>query len=83
MPLTRPLASQNRSLHGDWGSLLMLIARLLVFGSLGLALLALLVYMITGDLRYRRFGVILLKWTILAGVGFFVVLIGMNIWDAA
>ena len=54
----------------------MLIARLLVFGSLGLALLALLVYMITGDLRYRRFGVILLKWTILAGVGFFVVLIG-------
>lgn len=83
MPLTRPLASQNRSLHGDWGSLLMLIARLLVFGSLGLALLALLVYMITGDLRYRRFGVILLKWTILPGVGFFVVLIGMNIWDAA
>ena len=61
----------------------MLIARLLVFGSLGLALLALLAYMITGDLRYRRFGVILLKWTILAGVGFFVVLIGMNIWDAA
>jgi len=83
MPLTRPLASQNRSLHGDWGSLLMLIARLLVFGSLGLALLALLAYMVTGDLRYRRFGVILLKWTILAGVGFFVVLIGMNIWDAA
>ena len=83
MPLTRPLASQNRSLHGDWGFLQMLIARLLVFGSLGLALLALLVYMITGDLRYRRFGVILLKWTILAGVGFFVVLIGMNIWDAA
>ena len=61
----------------------MLIARLLVFGSLGLSLLALLVYMITGDLRYGRFGVILLKWTILAGVGFFAVLIGMNIWDAA
>lgn len=83
MLLTRPLASQNRSLHGDWGSLPMLIARLLVFGSLGLALLALLVYMITGDVRYRRFGVILLKWTILAGVGFFIVLIGMNMWDAA
>ena len=83
MLLTRPLASQNRSLHGNWGFLPMLIARLLVFGSLGLALLALLVYMITGDLRYRRFGVILLKWTILAGVGFFIVLIGMNMWDAA
>jgi hypothetical protein len=29
----------------------------------------------TGQLRYRRWGLVTLKWTILAGLGFFAVLI--------
>lgn len=32
-------------------------------------------YVGTGQLRYRQFGLLVLKWTILAGLGFFGVLI--------
>ncbi|MDM0011197.1 hypothetical protein QTH87_01985 [Variovorax sp. J22P168] len=32
-------------------------------------------YVGTGQVRYRRFGWIVLKWTLLAAVGFFAVLI--------
>jgi hypothetical protein len=31
-------------------------------------------YAATGDLRYRRLGLVILKWTVLAGLGFFAVL---------
>ncbi len=31
-------------------------------------------YATTGDLRYRRLGLVILKWTVLAGLGFFAVL---------
>ena len=33
----------------------------------------------TGQLRYRRFGWIVLKWTLLAAAGFFLVLIAERI----
>jgi hypothetical protein len=32
-------------------------------------------YAVTGDQRYKRWGLITLKWTVLAGLGFFGVLI--------
>jgi hypothetical protein len=34
-----------------------------------------LFYAITGQARYKRYGLITLKWTLIAGFGFFVVLI--------
>ncbi|MGO4395584.1 hypothetical protein AB4Z46_29935 [Variovorax sp. M-6] len=36
-------------------------------------------YAATGQLRYRRFGWILLKWTLLAAFGFFAVLIAERV----
>jgi len=60
----------------------MLIARLLIFATLGIALIALVIYMRTGDVRYKRLAVILIKWTIFAAFGFFAVLIGLNLFDA-
>jgi hypothetical protein len=36
---------------------------------------AFLFYAITGQARYKRFGLITLTWTLIAGFGFFVVLI--------
>lgn len=32
-------------------------------------------YAATGEARYRRFGLVILKWTLLAAFGFFAVLI--------
>jgi len=34
-----------------------------------------LLYAVTGKTRYKHFGLIALKWTLLAGFGFFAVLI--------
>lgn len=34
-----------------------------------------LLYAVTGNARYKNFGLIALKWTLLAGFGFFAVLI--------
>ena len=45
--------------------LLMLLASVMLF----------LLYAVTGQARYKKFGLILLKWTLLAGFGFFAVLI--------
>jgi hypothetical protein len=51
----------------------MLIFRL-VFGLLLLAgILCFGVYVVTRDARWRTRGVVLVKWTVLAGLGFFVV----------
>ena len=32
-------------------------------------------YIATGEQRYRRLGILLVKWTVIAGLGFFAVLI--------
>ncbi len=34
-----------------------------------------LIYAVTGQARYKKLGLIVLKWTLLAGFGFFAVLI--------
>jgi hypothetical protein len=34
-----------------------------------------LLYAVTGQARYKKYGLIVLKWTLLAGFGFFAVLI--------
>ncbi len=53
----------------------MLIARWL-FGLLLVAgLVSFAMYIATGEQRYRRIGILLVKWTVIAGLGFFAVLI--------
>ena len=53
----------------------MLIARLL-FGLLAVAsVLCFAVYIGTGDARWRSRGVLIIKWALVAGFGFFAVLI--------
>lgn len=52
----------------------MLIARLVVGLLLLAALLCFGAGIVTGDPAWRRRGVIILKWTLLAGLGFFGVL---------
>ena len=53
----------------------MLIARWLVMLLLGAGLVCLAMYLVTGQLRYRQLGVRLIQWTVVAGLGFFAVLI--------
>ena len=48
-----------------WAVMLLLIAAGVCF----------VLYIGTGQVRYRQFGLLVLKWTILAGLGFFGVLI--------
>ena len=36
-------------------------------------------FMVTGDPRYKRNGLLLLKWTLIAAFGFFAVLIAINL----
>ena len=45
--------------------LLLLLACLVLFA----------LYAITGQAKYKKFGLIVLKWTLIAGFGFFAVLI--------
>ena len=47
---------------------------LLLFLLLGAAV-SFLLFAVTGQERYKRYGLITLKWTLIAGFGFFVVLI--------
>jgi hypothetical protein len=53
----------------------MQIVRGLIYFLLLLACLCFALYAITGDIRYKRWGLVTLKWTVLAGLGFFGVLI--------
>jgi hypothetical protein len=53
----------------------MLIVRSLIYFLLLTAGVCFALYAITGDLRYKRWGLVTLKWTVLAGLGFFGVLI--------
>ena len=53
----------------------MLIFRL-VFGLLLVAgLLSFAAYIATGDVKWRQWGLVIVKWTVIAGLGFFAVLI--------
>ena len=53
----------------------MLIVRSLIYFLLLTAGVCFALYATTGDLRYKRWGLVTLKWTVLAGLGFFGVLI--------
>lgn len=53
----------------------MQIFRAAVFLLLVAAAVLLGLYLYTGDRRYRAWGVATLKWTVIAGLGFFAVLI--------
>ena len=52
----------------------MLIARSLVLLLLLTAGVFFVFYVATGQVRYRRFGLVILKWTVIAGLFFFAVL---------
>jgi hypothetical protein len=52
----------------------MVIFRLVFGGLLLAALLCFGVYIGTGDRRWLQRGLLVLKWTVLAGLGFFVVI---------
>ena len=53
----------------------MQIVRGLIYFLLLTAGVCFALYAATGDLRYKRWGLITLKWTVLAGLGIFGVLI--------
>ena len=53
----------------------MQIVRGLIYFLLLTAGVCFALYAATGDQRYKRWGLITLKWTVLAGLGFFGVLI--------
>jgi hypothetical protein len=53
----------------------MLIARLVIGLLLFSAVLCFAVSIATGQLRWRRMGIVIMKWTLIAGLAFFGVLI--------
>lgn len=53
----------------------MLLFRLAVFVLLLAAGVCFAYYIGTGQVRYRQWGLVILKWTVLAALGFFAVLI--------
>ncbi len=53
----------------------MLFFRWLILLMLLGAVVSFMFYAGTGQARYKRYGLITLKWTLIAGLGFFVVLI--------
>lgn len=53
----------------------MLLLRALVLLMLGAGLVCFGCYAVTGELRYRALGLRLVKWTIVAGLVFFAVLL--------
>ena len=53
----------------------MLLFRWLILLALLGAVVSFMVYAGTGQQRFKRFGLILLKWTLIAAFGFFAVLI--------
>ena len=52
----------------------MMVVRSLIFMLLGASALSFVLYLITGQIKYRRWGFALFKWTMLAIVVFFGVL---------
>jgi hypothetical protein len=53
----------------------MLVFRLAILLLLLAAGVSFAFYAGTGEARFKRFGLVVLKWTLLAGLGFFLVLI--------
>ena len=53
----------------------MMLARILIFLLLGGSAVCFGYYIATGQERYKRLGLIILKWTMFAALGFFGVLI--------
>ena len=53
----------------------MLVFRWLILLLLLGALVSFMFYAGTGQARYKRYGLVTLRWTLVAGLGFFVVLI--------
>lgn len=53
----------------------MLIFRWIVLLLLGAGVVCLAMYVGTGQQRYRELGILIVKWTVVAGLGFFAVLI--------
>ena len=53
----------------------MLLFRWLILLLLLGAVVSFVFYAGTGELRYRRYGLIILKWVLISGFGFFAVLI--------
>ncbi|MGQ3051371.1 MAG: hypothetical protein ACT6S0_06275 [Roseateles sp.] len=53
----------------------MLIARLVIGLLLFSAVLCFALSIATGQLRWRRMGIVIMKWTLIAGLAFFAVLI--------
>jgi hypothetical protein len=57
----------------------MLLFRWAILLSLLVAGASFIFYVGTGQMKYRRFGWIVLKWTLLAALGFFAVLIAERV----
>ena len=53
----------------------MLIFRWLVLGLLMVAIASFATFVATGEPRWRRLSVVIVRWTIIAGLGFFGVLL--------
>ena len=53
----------------------MLIFRALLFALLGASVISFAFYIGTGQARFRRWGLVILKWTVVAALVFFGVLI--------
>ena len=55
------------------------ILRAVVLLMLVVTALLFLAFAITGQTRYKNYGMVVLKWTLLAGFGFFAVLIAQRL----
>jgi len=53
----------------------MMLFRVLGAVLLGAALWCFALYALRGDMRWRQRGLLIVKWTVLAGIGFFAVLV--------
>ena len=53
----------------------MLIFRTLIMLLLAAGLVCFALYIATGQVRYRRIGLLVVKWTVVAALGFFAVLV--------
>jgi hypothetical protein len=51
------------------------VFRFLLFALLGASAIAFAFYIGTGQARYRRWGLVILKWTVIAALAFFGVMI--------
>tara|TARA_B110000977_G_scaffold12978_1_gene16488 strand:+ start:10598 stop:10807 length:210 start_codon:yes stop_codon:yes gene_type:complete len=57
----------------------MIIAKILMFALLGTCVASFVLFALTTEERYKRFGLRVLKWTVLVGLGFFAILFGSQL----